>query len=448
MRRSIARRSSFQMSILSIVGVGLIAVFGYHCVWMWQEVRHQETLERAATAVEQVLARNSELMPTEMWGRVDELLLNLGNVRAKVHGENDQVLYGPQALLSKVKHKKTYMYSLVGLGGSMPMRDLELAMDVSEDKKFLNFIGAVFAVAAVIWGLFIMLLSGTLARFELKPLNKFGRKIASFDPSDLTARIKTEHEPEELYPVIEQFNKLIGKVGQYHDQLRSFNSNVAHELNTPLSSLTVSHELLLREKNPDPEHLKEALHSHLEELQRMNRIIQSMLFLSHASQGQYNNFRVVAKLSEPVMTVMDYMEAMLEEKNLQFELHGDASARVDSELIKRALSNLVSNAIRYAEEGSTIHIHIDNSTVAGQVLFTVSNKGVCIPAASVPHLFEPFYRVDQSRNESGHNHGLGLAIVAAIARLHGGEPFAQCDGDWVRIGFSLKKGDSSSLAEA
>ena len=63
MRRSIARRSSFQMSILSIVGVGLIAVFGYHCVWMWQEVRHQETLERAATAVEQVLARNAELRP-------------------------------------------------------------------------------------------------------------------------------------------------------------------------------------------------------------------------------------------------------------------------------------------------------------------------------------------------------------------------------------------------
>ena len=291
----------------------------------------------------------------------------------------------------------------------------------------------------MVWGFFIMLLSGTLARFELKPLNKFGRKIADFDPSDINARIKSDHEPEELYPVIEQFNKLMGKVGQYQEQLRSFNSNVAHELNTPLSSLTVSHELLLREKNPDPEHLKEALHSHLEELQRMNRIIQSMLFLSHASQGQYNDFRWVEKLSEPVMTVMDYMEAMLEEKHLHFELHGDASARIDSELVKRALSNLVSNAIRYAEEGSTIHIHIEPAHTSSLVNVTVSNKGVCIPERSVPHLFEPFYRVDQSRNESGHNHGLGLAIVAAIARLHGGEPFAQCDGEWVRIGFSVKQ---------
>lgn len=428
-----------QMSILSILGVGIIAIISYQAICMWQDMRHQDTLSRAASSVEQVLVRNSELLPTEMWGRVDELLLSLGNVRAKVHGENGQVLYGPQVLLSQVKHKVSYMHPLNGLGGSMPMNDLELAMDVSEDKRFLKFIALLFTAVTVVWGFFIMLLSGTLARFELKPLNKFGRKIADFDPSDINARIKSDHEPEELYPVVEQFNKLMGKVGQYQEQLRSFNSNVAHELNTPLSSLTVSHELLLREKNPDPEHLKEALHSHLEELQRMNRIIQSMLFLSHASQGQYNDFRWVEKLSEPVMTVMDYMEAMLEEKHLHFELHGDASARIDSELVKRALSNLVSNAIRYAEEGSTIHIHIEPAHTSSLVNVTVSNKGVCIPERSVPHLFEPFYRVDQSRNESGHNHGLGLAIVAAIARLHGGEPFAQCDGEWVRIGFSVKQ---------
>lgn len=428
------------MSILSTLGVGIIAIISFQAICMWQDMRHQDTLSRAASSIEQVLARNSELQPTDMWGRVDELLLSLGNVRAKVHGENGQVLYGPQVLLSTVKHKTTHMHSLTGLGGVMPMRDLELALDVSEDKYFLNFIALLFTGVTVFWGVFIMLLSGTLARFELKPLNKFGRKIADFDPSNLTARIKSDDEPEELYPVIEQFNKLIGKVGQYHEQLRSFNSNVAHELNTPLSSLTVSHELLLREKNPDPAHLKEALHSHLEELQRMNRIIQSMLFLSHASQGQYNNFRVIENLSEPVMKVMDYMEAMLEDKHLKFELQGDAAARVDSELIKRALSNLVSNAIRYAAEGSTILVSIKQDPPKGAVSLTVSNKGVCIPEGSIPHLFEPFYRVDQSRNESGHNHGLGLAIVAAISKLHGGEPFAICDGDWVRVGFSLRRG--------
>ncbi len=126
------------MSILSILGVGIIAIISYQAICMWQDMRHQDTLSRAASSVEQVLGRNSELLPTEMWSRVDELLLSLGNVRAKVHGENGQVLYGPQVLLSQVKHKVSYMHPLNGLGGSMPMNDLELAMDVSEDKRFFE----------------------------------------------------------------------------------------------------------------------------------------------------------------------------------------------------------------------------------------------------------------------------------------------------------------------
>jgi len=73
-RRSIARRSSLQMSILSILGVGIIAIISYQAICMWQDMRHQDTLSRAASSVEQVLARNSELLPTDMWSRVDELL--------------------------------------------------------------------------------------------------------------------------------------------------------------------------------------------------------------------------------------------------------------------------------------------------------------------------------------------------------------------------------------
>ena len=299
MSRSIARRSSLQMSTLSILGVVMVAIISYKAICMWQDMRHQETLSRAAVSVEQILVRNSDLEPSEMWARVDELLLSLINVRAKVHGTDGRVLYGPQVLLSNVDHKVTYMYPLTGLGGSMPMAELELALDASEDKRFLNFITWLFSGIAVFWAIFIVLLSGTLARFELKPLNNFSRKIGEFDPSDLTSTIPNGDAPDELIPVIDQFNKLIGKVGQYHEQLRSFNSNVAHELNTPLSSLTVSHELLLRENIQNPVALNETLHSNLEELQRMNRIIQSMLFLSHVSLGPPGSHRRCSALRGP-----------------------------------------------------------------------------------------------------------------------------------------------------
>lgn len=436
MSRSIARRSSLQMSTLSILGVVMVAVISYKAICMWQDMRHQDTLSRAASSVEQILARNGSLPASEMWSRVDELLLSLVNVRAKVHGADGQVLYGPQVLLGQVDHKVTHMHPLSDLGGSMPMAGLELALDVSEDHRFLTFIAWLFAGVAVLWAVFIVLISGTLARFELKPLNNFSRKISEFDPSDLTSRIANENAPDELNPVIEQFNNLMAKVAQYHEQLRSFNSNVAHELNTPLSSLTVSHELLLREKNLDKPVLQEALHSHLEELQRMNRIIQSMLFLSHVSQGQYREFQSI-QLNDPVLAVLSYMEAILEDRRLTCQVSGEAQVHADPELIKRAFSNLLSNAVRYAEEGSTIQVRIEPQTDVGRVQLTVCNTGVGIPKHSIPHLFEPFYRVDQSRTESQHNHGLGLAIVAAIARLHGGEPFVHCEEKQVCVGFSV-----------
>ncbi|MCQ8896789.1 ATP-binding protein [Limnobacter humi] len=438
MRRSIARRSAIQMSMLSILGVVIMAVMTYQAIGMWQTMRHEDTLSRAASGVEQILLRNRELPVADMWARVDELLLSLVNVRAKVQAVDGQVVYGPQILLGQVTHKVTRQYPLNGLGGSMPMSSLELAMDVSEDRRFLNFMAWLFSGMAGVWAIVVLLLSSTLARLELKPLIRFSRDIAQFDPSNLSARIHHDQAPDELSPVIEQFNHLMGKVGHYHEQLRSFNSNVAHELNTPLSSLTVSHELLLRERHLDHAQVVDALHSHLEELQRMNRIIQSMLFLSHVGQGQTPEFETLS-LSALVHTVMDYMEPLLEEHQLRWVLTGDALVPVDAELIKRALSNLLSNAVRYADVDSTIRIEIDPKAEGRCAQVMVCNQGVSISAEHIPHLFEPFYRVDQSRTESHRNHGLGLAIVAAIARLHGGEPIARCDGLQVSVGFTVSR---------
>ncbi|HEX4878275.1 MAG TPA: ATP-binding protein [Limnobacter sp.] len=436
-RHSIARRSALLMSLLSFFGVGMICIFSYQAIAMYQEMRHLATLDRAAIAIEQVLSRQPELQPTDMWNRVDELLLTLGNVRAKIHGPQGQLLYGPPVLHGHAKERVTTMRSLASYSGTMPMRHLELALDVSEERRFLGFIAMFFAVVTVAWGFAVMLLSGTLARFELKPLHAFGRRIAALDPSSLTARIHTESEPEELFPVIEQFNRLMGKVVQYHEQLRSFNSNVAHELNTPLSSLTVSHELLLREKLANPITLQDALHCHLEELQRMNRIIQSMLFLSQTTQGDQSDFTHIPSLAALAGKVTDYMEATAEERDLRLEIQGDAHAKADQELIKRALSNLLSNAVRYAEAGSTVIVSIALCAASTGVRFTVSNQGPAVPADSLPRLFDPFYRVDSARVQSHQNHGLGLAIVAAVARLHGGEPFVNNSPGWVHVGFTL-----------
>lgn len=438
MNFSMARRASLQISLLSLVGVIVIAAFAYQSIWMWQKMRHQEAIEQATLAAEQVLIKNSMANATQMWQRLDEVLLSIGNVQAKVIGADGQIMYGPPVLWADAKYKETYMVSLAGLGGEMPMADLELAMNITEDRNFLTFIGGLFVVASLVWAGIVVVISGVLAKLQLKPLREFGLRIAEFNPAMV---MDSSKEPEELRPVIEQFNLLMGKVKQYNHQLLSFNSNVAHELNTPLSSLTISHELLLKEKDIDDHHWRESLHSNLEELQRMNRIIQSMLFLAHATQGQRGKFSQVPSLRGPIQSVLEYFDYSLEDKQLSTTLTGDASAECDPELIKRAVSNLLSNAIRYAKVGSTVELFIlqnqQQDQHSYQIWIEVRNTGQSIPDEAISRLFEPFFRVEPSRSESHVNHGLGLAIVAAIARLHGGEVKATCKGEQVTIGLSI-----------
>lgn len=442
MKFSMARRASVQISLLSMVGVVVIAAFAYQSIWMWQKMRHHEAIEQATLAAEQILIKNSMANANEMWQRLDEVLLSIGNVQAKVIGVDGQIMYGPKVLWADAKYKETYMVSLAGLGGEMPMAYLELAMNISEDRIFLTFIGGLFVIASLVWGFVVLVISGILAKHQLKPLMEFGRRIADFNPSQThagnTQAIDFSQEPEELLPVIEQFNALKEKVTQYNQQLLSFNSNVAHELNTPLSSLTVSHELLLKEKEVDAAHWRETIHSNFEELQRMNRIIQSMLFLAHTTQGQRVSLTELPSIRTPIEGVMEYYSYGLEDKQLSFKLTGDATAACDSELIKRAVSNLLSNAIRYALPKTVIEVSINKDEQLGTIQIDVSNEGETIQSESINRLFEPFYRVEKSRSESHANHGLGLAIVSAIAKLHSGEVHASCNGNRVTIGFSIK----------
>lgn len=121
--------------------------------------------------------------------------------------------------------------------------------------------------------------------------------------------------------------------------------------------------------------------------------------------------------------MIEFHEAALHEAGLQTRVEGDISGEFDVALLRRALSNLLANATRYASLGSTVSINIATPK-PGIVQIAVSNVGPTIPPEHLPRLFDRFYRADAARERSDTNHGLGLAIVAAIARMHGGEAFA------------------------
>ncbi|WP_322341995.1 ATP-binding protein [Hydrogenophaga sp.] len=135
--------------------------------------------------------------------------------------------------------------------------------------------------------------------------------------------------------------------------------------------------------------------------------------------------------------VVEFHEAPMEERGLTVTIDSDTTLSVDEPLVKRALSNLLGNAIRYADTGSTLRVRIGREA-GDSVRLWVENSGPTIEAEHLPRLFDRFFRADVSRCElEKPHHGLGLSIVAAIARMQDGFPAAESRGGTTRVGFSL-----------
>jgi two-component system heavy metal sensor histidine kinase CusS len=298
-----------------------------------------------------------------------------------------------------------------------------------------------------IWILsFITLAAGALVatgsywhvRRALQPLRELASQTRAISPRELNRRLTLADPAEELLPWVEQFNALMERLERAVAQLEAFNADVAHELRTPLAALIGETEVMLaRERSPEA--LRDTLASNLEEMQRLSALVNDMLFLASADRGAQARRGAPVSLAALASEVAEFHEAAFEEAGLRLAVEGDATLAVDEPLFKRAVSNLLGNAARFAEHGSTVHLCIEPDQPEA-VRVEVRNAGAPIEAEHLPRLFDRFFRADASRccPETGEqHHGLGLAIVAAIARMHAGRTLAESAGGTTRVGFTL-----------
>ena len=134
-------------------------------------------------------------------------------------------------------------------------------------------------------------------------------------------------------------------------------------------------------------------------------------------------------------TTLDYLDFILEDAQVRVQVSGDAQVQIEIAHLRRALINLLNNAVQHTAPGQVIEVHI--ATEEHQVRLGVANPGEPIAGEHLGRLFERFYRVDASRSNSGANHGLGLAIVKAIALMHGGDVFVRSDDGVNTFGICL-----------
>ncbi len=257
----------------------------------------------------------------------------------------------------------------------------------------------------------------------LAPLRRLRRQIGAIGPQSLTLRLTAAEVPGELRPLVEGINTMLTRLEQGYAQLNQFAADLAHELRTPLATLTGQSQVMLSRPRSEAEYAQ-LLEAQLQELERLSRLVDSMLFLARsehqalAGRLQCQPLSAAAELARQA----DYFADLAEERELRLRCQGEAALWAEPLMLRRALANLIDNALRHARPGSVIELlaRSEPGRDGDQAVLEVRNDGEPLPEAQLDRLFDRFYRADPSRQRDAAGSGLGLAIVRAILTLHGG----------------------------
>lgn len=431
---SLRARLSRQFVLQTLVGLGLACMVVYVVIALTLAQRQDDVLLQKRTAVERLLQEQSTIheeasiqhLLTDFLAGHDELSLIVRRGDGTAIFERDD-----SARPAEMSKRLAFVIKLPKLGGAA---SAELIFDKRSDVALLDRLAWTLFLAALAGSIGVSVGGFLLVRKGLLPLRDLVRQTASLDASRLDLRLDGSGQPEEVQPLLHQFNALLDRLEAAYAHMEAFNVDVAHEMNTPLANIIGTCEVALRRPRT-AEELQEVLSSNLEELRRIAGIVADMLFLSHAERGARARRSKPISLADLAADVIEYHEAALEEAGLRAEVMGDARACVDTGLFRRALSNLLANATRYAHRGSLVEVRISHRKA--EVHVSVQNDGPIIPPEHLPRLFERFYRADPSRVRADRNHGLGLSIVAAIAMMHGGRAWAESGGGKTTVQFSI-----------
>ena len=279
-------------------------------------------------------------------------------------------------------------------------------------QSFLQTLWVFVACAAVLIGM----LGWVAVRRGLAPLRTMREQAQVVNAQQLSHRLAVQSVPQELAELAESLNDMLARLEVAFARLSDFSSDIAHELRTPVSNLMTQTQVALSRPRNATEY-REILESNAEELEHMARMISDMLLLARAEHGLVTSSGASFTLASEICALFDYYDAVAEEKGLQLVLTGDATVAADRLMLRRALANLLSNAIRHATPHTKLQVDI--STYEDVVSIGLENSGDVIPPEFLERIFDRFFRVDAARQRS-EGTGLGLAIAKSIVLAHGG----------------------------
>ncbi|WP_433766783.1 heavy metal sensor histidine kinase [Pseudomonas putida] len=382
--------------------------------------------------------------------RLNDELSRQADLSLRISGTDGKPWYDSSANLPDELPQKTGLSTINNAGtdyrvlnaplfpGQADSPQLTLLLDITHHQHFLQRMQRLIWLTVGLSALATALLGAWAARSGLRPLRRISAVAKGVSAQSLNARLPEENMPPEVAQMARHFNAMLGRLDDSFQRLSAFSADIAHELRTPLSNL-LTHTQVTLTRPRSIEDYREALHSNLEELQWMAQLVNDMLYLAKADHGLLAPKRQPLKLAEEVDVLLEFFAPLAEDARVSLSREGSARFEGDRNMLRRALSNLLDNALRFTPVDGEIRVRIVD--LPEGLSLTVENSGEGIAEDLLPRLFDRFYRADPARHEGSSEHaGLGLAITQSIVRAHGGLIRCESAAGWTRFVIELPKG--------
>jgi heavy metal sensor kinase len=259
-----------------------------------------------------------------------------------------------------------------------------------------------------------------LAGRVLSPVGVMAQRAREITAESLAKRLPVDNARDEFGRLATVFNDTLSRLQDAFERLRRFTADASHELRTPLTAMRSVGEVALQ-NSLDAVAYRDVIGSMLEEVDRLTRLVESLLILTRADSGTVQLTPETLDLGGLVGHVIDQLRVLADEKQQKLSLRAPipVHATVDAALIRLALMNLIHNAIKYTPIAGTITVKVD--AMDGRPMIEVRDTGPGIPSAHRDRIFDRFYRVDAGRSREEGGVGLGLAIARWAIQANGGQ---------------------------
>ena len=336
----------------------------------------------------------------------------------------------------KIHDHDHYLVMAQRLAGNPPTT-IYVAVSTTQNVQFLALYRQALLLATTLVLLAAVAAGYLIARRAMRPVARLAEIVDELGAGQLHRRVVDEPWPSELRTLAANFDRLLGRLETSFNRISRFSADIAHELRTPLHILRGEAEIALS-RGRSPADYQACIESAMDEYRRLSRMVDALLFLARAEQPDAQLDTPLLDSREEVAAVCAFYQAMADE--LDVVLVNDASGVVaaNSGLLRRALGNLLGNALRHTPAGGEVNIR--TAIQPARLQISVSDSGSGIAPEDLPHVFDRFYCADAARLRQGQGTGLGLAIVRSIMQLHGGEVALQSElgmGTTVTLSFPI-----------